>query len=226
MGRPKIPLPCLCAVTDGSDGAEAVAAAVRGGAGMIQLRRKDAPAGELLGLARELRAATKGKALLTVNDRADIAALSDADGVHLGENSLGVADARRLLGDEALIGRSVHDVDGAVRAQAAGADYLILGTIFPTRSHPGAAGAGLSLVEETARAVSIPIFGIGGIGEGNAAGVIRAGASGAAAISAVFAAANPRDAAERLSRLMRSAADSETRRRKPNETAAQDGERR
>ena len=186
---------------------------------MIQLRRKDAPAGELLELARELRAATRGRALLTINDRADVAALSDADGVHLGENSLGVADARRLLGEGALIGRSVHDAAGAVRAQREGADYLILGTIFPTPSHPGAAGAGLSLVEEAARAASIPILGIGGIGEGNVAGVIRAGASGAAAISAVFAVPNPRDAAERLTRLMRNAA-AETPRK--SETAAQD----
>lgn len=186
---------------------------------MIQLRQKDMPAGELLRLARALRDAADGKALLTVNDRADIAALSGADGVHLGESGIDAASARRLLGEGALIGRSVHDAAGAVRAQREGADYLILGTIFPTPSHPGAAGAGLGLMEEAARAVSVPLLGIGGIGEGNVADLIRAGAGGAAAISAVFAAPNPRDAAERLNRLMRNAAAE----RQPKANPARDG---
>ena len=204
MARPEIPTPCLCVVTDrarlpdGADVVVAAAAAVRGGAGMIQLRQKDMPARDLLSLASELRAFTNGKALLIVNDRVDVAALAGADGVHLGENSIDVASARRLLGDGALVGRSVHDVEGAVRAQSEGADYLILGTIFPTASHPGAPAAGLRLVEETARAVNIPILGIGGIDEARAPCLIRAGASGAAAISAISAAPNPSRAAARL----------------------------
>jgi len=204
MARPEIPTPCLCVVTDrarlpgGADVVVSAAAAVRGGAGMIQLRQKDMPARDLLSLASELRAFTNGKALLIVNDRVDVAALAGADGAHLGESSIDVASARRLLGDAALVGRSVHDVEGAVRAQSEGADYLILGTIFPTSSHPGAPAAGLRLVEETARAVSIPILGIGGIDESRAPGLIRAGASGAAAISAISAAPNPSRAAARL----------------------------
>ena len=204
MNRPEIPLPCLCVVTDrahlpdGADVVETAAAAVRGGAGMIQLRQKDMPAGALLRLARELREVTKGKALLIVNDRADVAALAGADGVQLGEGAIDVQSARRLLGDAALIGRSVHSVEGAIRAQADGADYLILGTIFPTASHPGAPAAGLGLVEDAARAVSIPILGIGGIDEDGAPRLMRAGASGAAAISAISAVPNPSAAAARL----------------------------
>ena len=204
MARPEIPTPCLCVVTDrarlpdGADVVETAAAAIRGGAGMIQLRQKDMPARDLLRLARELRAVADGKAPLIVNDRVDVAALAGADGVQLGEGAIDVASARRLLGDGALVGRSVHDVEGAVRAQSEGADYLILGTIFPTASHPGAPAAGLRLVEETARAVSIPILGIGGIDEARAPGLIRAGASGAAAISAISAAPNPARAAARL----------------------------
>lgn len=204
MNRPEIPIPCLCVVTDrarlsgGADVVETAAAAVRGGAGMIQLRQKEMPAGALLRLARELREVSKGKALLIVNDRADVAALAGADGVQLGEGGIDVQSARRLLGDAALIGRSVHSVEGAIRAQSDGADYLILGTIFPTASHPGAPAAGLGLVKDAARAVSIPILGIGGIDEDGAPRLMRAGASGAAAISAISAAPNPTDAAKRL----------------------------
>ena len=209
MTRPTVPSPCLCVVTDraslpaGAGLVETVSAAVRGGANMAQLREKSAPARETLSLARQLRAATRGKALLIINDRVDIAILSEADGVQLGENSIDAASARRLLGDAALIGRSVHSVEGAIRARDEGADYLILGTIFPTASHPGGATGGLALVERAARAVDIPILGIGGIDEGNAADLVRAGASGAAAISAVCAAPNPASAAARLIAAMR-----------------------
>ena len=172
---------------------------------MAQLRDKNAPPRETLALARRLRDATRGRALLIINDRADIAALSDADGVHLGENSIDVASARRLLGDAALIGRSVHSAEGAVRAQDAGADYLILGTIFPTQTHPGGATGGLDLMERVAQSVDIPVLGIGGVEEGNAADIIRAGADGAAVISAVVSAANPAKAAARLIATMRQA---------------------
>ena len=209
--RPPLPDPCLCVVTDrarlraGADLAETVAAAVRGGANMAQLRDKDAPPRETLALARRLRDATRGRALLIINDRADIAALSEADGVQLGENSIDVASARRLLGDGALIGRSVHSADGAIRAQDAGADYLILGTIFPTETHPGGATGGLELMERVAQSVDVPVLGIGGIEEGNAADIIRAGAVGAAVISAISAADSPAEAAARLIATMRQA---------------------
>ena len=211
MSRPPLPDPCLCAITDrarlraGADLAETVAAAVRGGANMAQLRDKGAPPRETLALARRLRAATRGRALLIIPGRADLAALSEADGVQLGENSIDVASARRLLGDGALIGRSVHSEEGALRAQDAGADYLILGTIFATPSHPGGATGGLELMRRVADRADIPILGIGGVDADNAADIIRAGAGGAAVISAVIAAKNPADAATRLIATMRQA---------------------
>ena len=209
MTRPAIPNPCLCVVTDrarlpaGAGLVETVSAAVGGGANMVQLREKDALPRETLSLAYRLRDATRGRALLIINDRVDVAILSDADGVQLGENSIDVSSARRLLPDEALIGRSVHSVDGAIRARDEGADYLILGTIFPTASHPGGAVGGLALVERAARAVDIPILGIGGIDERSAAALTSAGASGAAAISAVISAPNPASAAARLTDALR-----------------------
>ena len=177
---------------------------------MAQLRDKDSPPRETLALARRLRDATRGRALLIINDRADIAMLSGADGVQLGENSIDAASARRLLGDGALIGRSVHSAEGAVRARDAGADYLILGTIFPSASHPGGATGGLELVERAVRSVDIPILGIGGVEEGNAADIIRAGAVGAAVIGAVASDPNPAEAATRLIATMRQARDEMT----------------
>ena len=166
---------------------------------MVQLREKDCSADELLTLARELRAVTRGKALLVVNDRVDVAILSGADGVQLGENALDVESARRLAGDDALIGRSVHSVEGAVEAEASGADFLILGTLFETSSHPGARTSGLDIVREVSERVSVPVLGIGGVSESNIADVIGAGAAGAAVITAISMDRRPKEAASRLS---------------------------
>ena len=151
-----IALPCLCLVTDrartaSGDIVSTVAAAVDGGVGMVQLRGKEYPAGELLSLAHELRNATAGRALLIVNDRMDIAIMSGADGVQLGENSVDVQSARTLVGPDLLIGRSVHSVEGAADAATSGADFLVLGTIFETSSHPGAQTGGIELVKDVTR---------------------------------------------------------------------------
>ena len=206
--KPSIDLPCLCLVTDRGRVArgglvDMARAAVDGGVGMVQLREKDMPAGEFLGLARELRGVTEGKALLIVNDRVDIALLSGADGVQLGENGLDVASARRLVGADMVVGRSVHSVEGAVKAEADGADFLVLGTIFETASHPGGRTGGLGLVREVSGRVRVPAIGIGGVTASNAAGLVAAGAAGAAVITAVSMAANPKDAAARLSAEMK-----------------------
>ena len=123
---------------------------------------------------------TEGRALLVVNDRVDIALLSGADGVQLGENGLDAASARRLVGPEMLIGRSVHSVEGAAEAEADGADFLVLGTIFETASHPGADTGGLELVRDVTGRVGIPVIGIGGISESNVGGLdsVRGGGGG------------------------------------------------
>ena len=171
---------------------------------MVQLREKGLPAGELLALARELRRVTEGKALLVVNDRVDIAMLCGADGVQLGENGLDVASARRLVGADMVIGRSVHSVEGAVKAEAEGADFLVLGTIFETASHPGGRTGGLGLVREVSGRVNVPVIGIGGITGSNAGGLVEAGAAGVAVITAVSMAGDPRGAALGISGAMRS----------------------
>ncbi len=206
--HPTLPSPCLCLVTDpgvcGRDElAGRVAAGVNGGVDVVQLRDKELPGGELLELARELEKAVRGRALLLVNERVDVAVASGADGVQLGEAGLPTEASRRMLGDGALIGRSVHSVDGAHAAVRSGADFLLVGTMFATRSHPGEEPSGPGLLRRIRDAgITIPMLGIGGITEGNAAQVLDAGADGVAVITAILADADPCAAAQRLKSAM------------------------
>ena len=203
MPRPVIPQPALCLVTDRrlcQDAllTEKVAQAVEGGVDIVQLREKDLPVRPLLDLAMNIRHAIGNKAILVINERVDVAILANADGVHLGEQSLTPAQARSLLRDEMLIGRSVHDSEGALEAQRNDADYLIAGSVFPTRSHPGQPSQGLQLLQNLPSELSIPTLGIGGINVQNAAAVIHAGAFGVAVISAILSSPQPKEAARRL----------------------------
>lgn len=200
--------PALCLVTDrGLCGEErlvdVVAAAVAGGVTLVQLREKDLGAGRLYELGLRLKPVVAGSASLVINDRLDVALALGADGVQLGSGSLPTAAARRLAGDRLLVGRSVHSVAEAVAAEREGADFVVLGTIFPSRSHPGQAGAGLGVIAEARAAVALPVIAIGGIDAANVAGVVRAGADGAAVISAILAADDPRAAAAALARGLR-----------------------
>ena len=203
----KLTVPCLALVTDrrlcqALSLEEAVTQAVEGGANLVQLREKDLPAADLLALAEKLRAVTQGRALFLVNDRLDVALACSADGVHLPELGLPVAAARRLAGEGFIIGRSVHSVAEAVRAQEEGADYVQVGTIFASRSHPDQPVAGLGLLEAVAAAVSIPILAVGGITAANVGEAMAAGARGAAVISAILGAPSTREAARGLAQAI------------------------
>ena len=178
---------------------DAASKAVSGGVNMVQLREKGMPARDLLALAQEVRKVTRNGALFIVNDRVDVAIASGADGVQLGEQSMPVSAARRVVGDDFLIGRSVHDLYGAEDAEHEGADFLVVGTIFQSRSHPGLQAAGTELIREIRERVSIPVLGIGGITPVNAAQVLEAGANGVAVIGAVLDAVDHRAAARKLS---------------------------
>ena len=192
------------AVTDrvlcgGAEGlVAAVEAAVSGGADAVQLREKDMPPEELLALARRLRAVTQGRALLVVNGPLEVAVAIGADGVHLPEGAPLPLRPRAGL----LVGCSVHSAEGARRAQAGGADYLVAGPVYETRSHPGVAPVGLALVEEIVGVVRVPVLAIGGVTAGRVEEVVRAGASGVAVISAVLAQPDLRAAAEALRRAL------------------------
>ncbi|HEY6911055.1 MAG TPA: thiamine phosphate synthase [Myxococcales bacterium] len=178
---------------------ELVAAFVRGGAAVVQLRLKRAGAGELVRVAREARKLCAGRALLLVNDRPDVARLAEADGVHLGQEDLPWRDARAIVGPGALVGVSTHGDEEIDSAQ--GADYIGFGPIFATASKPGAplppphGIAGLARAVQRSRA---PVVAIGGIGEEGAGEVARAGARCVAAIAALCNAADPERAVARL----------------------------
>jgi len=205
-----LPVPCLALVTDRTlctdvPLLEKVAQAVAGGANLVQLREKDLPAGDLLPLAQCLRQITAGRALLLVNDRLDVALAAGADGVHLPERGLPVAEVRRLVGRDLIIGRSVHSLGEARRAQEEGADYVQVGTIYPSRSHPDAVPAGPRLIEEVACQLGIPVLAIGGVTAETVPEVMQAGAAGVAVVSAILGASSPQLAAEALWRAIRSA---------------------
>lgn len=174
-----------------------VAEAARGGLGAVQLREKELTPRALLDEAERLKRAI-GATPLIVNGEAEIAHAVGAAGVHLPGAAGSVAAARAVVGAAALIGRSVHSLEGALDAEAEGADYVMLGTIFATASKPGRAPAGLRLVTLVAGAIRIPIIAIGGIAEENVAATLAAGAWGVAVMSGILCAAAPTIAVARL----------------------------
>lgn len=178
--------------------------AAAGGCGAIHLRMRDLAGGDALRMARSLRrelAAYPGTKLI-INDRIDVALLAMADGVQLGERGFDVEDARHLAGDRMLIGRSVHDVDGAVRAADQGADYLIAGHIYETPSKEGLEGRGLDWLAEIAAAVEIPVIAIGGITVERLPEIIAAGAHGAAIGRELLLSDDPYATAVRATRIL------------------------
>ena len=211
--RPRLPYPCLCLVTDidvcpSGELAQRVSAAVDGGVNIVQLRAKDMPGGDLLALAMELDNAIRGRAVLIVNERVDVAVAAASGGVQLGEAGLPTPIARRMLGRKALVGRSVHSVDGAQGAIRSGADFLLVGTMFATRSHPGEEPSGPGLLTRIREAgVDDPMLAIGGITEHNAEQVMAAGADGVAVITAILAAPDPHAAAQALNAAINDAAN-------------------
>jgi thiamine-phosphate pyrophosphorylase len=179
---------------------DAVEAALRAGVRAFHLREKQATTRELYELARRLREATRRHdALLLINDRADVALAVEADGVHLGWQSLPVAEVRKIVGYERLIGKSAHNLEEAKRAAADGVDYILVGPVFDTPSKSGLVPTlGIERLAAICRAVDLPIIGLGGIDSSNAGEVIEAGADGVAVIRAILAAGDPAEAAAQL----------------------------
>ena len=183
--------------------------AAKGGADVIQVREKKAPASETYRLVRQLQdrlSAQKLSAGVFVNDRIDLAISADLAGVHLAAKSLPVraaAGLRSRAGWSGRIGCSVHSLEEAVEAERAGADYVTYGHIFASDSHPGLPPRGLGALRRAVQALSIPVIAIGGIGPDNAGAVLDTGCSGVAVIGAVLGADNPREAAGALKRAMR-----------------------
>jgi thiamine-phosphate pyrophosphorylase len=173
--------------------------AALGGADVIQLREKSLTDCELIARARRVREWTrKAGVLFVMNDRPDIARLVDADGVHLGQDDLPVAAARRIVGPDMLIGVSTHTLDQVRQAITDGADYIGVGPTFPSSTKQFEAFAGLEFVREVAAETTLPAFALGGINVTNVGEVAAAGAKRIAVSAAVATAAEPRSAAAAL----------------------------
>jgi thiamine-phosphate pyrophosphorylase len=171
--------------------------ALAGGVDVVQLRDKAATDDELLAAAATARRLCDGTgALLILNDRPDLVAAAGADGCHVGQDDMGIAQARALAGPAALVGRSTHSP--ADIAAAAGADYIGVGPVHATPTKPGRRAVGLELVRHAAAHAPVPFFAIGGIDAANVAAVRAAGATRIAVVRAIAAAEDPRAAAAAL----------------------------
>jgi len=182
---------------------DAVGAAIDGGVDMVQLREKTMDKDSFLVLADDLHLLCAAKNVpLILNDRVDAAWLMDHDGVHLGQGDAPVAEARRTLGPDALIGVSTHDADEVVRALADGADYVGIGSVFPTatkgRDVAVSGPEALGPLARGAEAAGVPAFAIGGITGENVASVVDAGFRRVAVCAGILAAPDPATAARRI----------------------------
>ena len=180
--------------------------AIEGGANVIQFRQKTGTTREMISIASQMkRLCAEGNALFIVNDRIDVAMASEADGVHLGQDDFPLSLARKLLGEDKIIGGSAGNLDEAMLCYTGGADYVGVGPVFATSSKMDAGPAGgLDLVRTIAAKIPLPIIAIGGVDEENAAHVLRAGAQGIAVISAVCCKPNPKASTAALNKVLQS----------------------
>jgi thiamine-phosphate pyrophosphorylase len=200
----------LYVVTDGAisnfrDQKDIVRSALAGGARMIQFRDKHLDMREFTEMAQELRREVpKGSALFIINDYADVSKAVGADGVHLGQDDMTVAQARSILGEDAVIGLSTHSVEQARDAHKLGVDYFNVGPIFPTKTKEGGISpVGTGLITEIKVFTKIPFTTMGGINLGNIGKVIKAGADRVAVVSAVVGAKDVEKACRDLVKTVR-----------------------
>ena len=186
--------------TAGRDLLWVVEESLQGGLKAVQLREKDLSGKELFVLALKMRELCRRyEALLFINDRVDVALAVDADGVQLGEASIPVKDARRLLGQDKLIGASTHSQREAETAQENGADFVLFGPVYFTPSKaPYGAPQGIDPLKKIVEKISLPVYAIGGINAANIDQTRRTGVAGIALISAVMTASDPKLATEEI----------------------------
>ena len=178
---------------------ETAEAALRGGAGCLQLREKDLPDGELLQRAKQLRQLTAERdALLAINDRPDIARLCAADIVHVGQEDMSVAEARRIAGANLLIGKSTHTPEQFDAALGEDPDYLAVGPMFVSTTKPQKHIAGPETLRQVSKRTELPLVAIGGITAANVPEVVQAGAACICVCSAVIGADDVAQAAASL----------------------------
>jgi thiamine-phosphate pyrophosphorylase len=180
-------------------------AALRGGVQLVQLRMKAAGASRIVAVARRFATiCERHRVPLIINDHPELVEAAGADGVHLGQDDLPIAEAREQLGTERIIGLSTHDADQIRAAGPAGADYIGVGPIHATPTKPGRPAVGTDLIAQARAEVVQPFFAIGGIHAGNLAAVLAAGAERVAVVRAIGEAEDP----ERAAAALRAALDS------------------
>jgi len=189
-------------VTGGRPPLEVTRGALRGGAKIVQLRDKLSEKGHTLALARSMKdLCDEYNAMLIINDHPDLAALTEAGGLHVGQGDLPVKEARRFLDSGQIIGRSNHLLEEAIESEALGADHVALGNVYPTStkvSIRGRAPTGTEVLRKLKDSVGIPVVAIGGINEENMRPVVEAGADAVCVASAVGLAPDPEEASRRL----------------------------
>lgn len=184
--------------------ARQVEAALQNGATCLQLREKALDPAAFREEARQMAALCRRYGVpLIINDNVEVALACGAAGVHLGQQDMPIAQARRMAGPDLILGASAHTVQEALEAQAAGADYLGVGAVFSTSTKADASPLPLTTLREICAAVSIPVVAIGGITETNLLQLTGCGAAGVAVVSAIFGAPDPGAATARLVRLAR-----------------------
>jgi thiamine-phosphate pyrophosphorylase len=178
--------------------------AVAGGADTIQLRQKTGSTRELIDTAVQIQAlCRKAGVTFIVNDRVDVAIAARVDGVHLGQDDFPISLARKILGENAIIGGSAGSLEEAQRCLSEGADYVGFGPVYETTSKDDAGpAAGLELLKQIAQTIPLPIVAIGGITTDNMTSVMKAGVHGIAVISAVCCQKDPMEATQCLCRLL------------------------
>jgi thiamine-phosphate pyrophosphorylase len=187
---------------DGRDLRAFLDAALRGGADVVQLREKDPAAGDeaILRAARTFREACDAHgALFVLNDRPDLVAAAGADGVHVGQDDMPIAEARALVGEDALLGRSTHTPEQVEDAAVADVDYFAVGPVHATPTKPGRPAVGLELVRHAARVPRpVPWFAIGGIDAATVGDAVAAGATRVVVVRALTEAVDPETTARAL----------------------------
>ncbi len=188
--------------TEGPEILRSIEAAYRGGVDIVQLRSKMLHDAALIKLGISIRKiALKYRKLYFVNDRVDVALVTGADGVHLGQEDMPVKEARALIkrtGRRMWLGKSTHSLRQALAATKEGADYIGVGPVFETPTKPCAKSVGLQFVIQAAAKVRIPWVAIGGIDQHNMKDVIESGASRVAVVRAIFASQKPELAAQKI----------------------------
>jgi thiamine-phosphate pyrophosphorylase len=211
--RGALPQPVLMLVTDGSrlaghhtDQDAAIARvcgeAVRGGVPVAQLRQRARSTAARIALGARVRETIGHQAMQFVTSDMEAAIALRADGLHLPEHGAPTSDARARIGGSVLISRAVHSTEAAVVAEREGVDFVVLGTVFASASHPDGPTIGVDGIRASCEAVTLPVIAIGGITAENAGAVMHAGAAGVAVIGAILDAADPCTAAVLLRAAM------------------------